>query len=130
MFSWKCSFKCFLWFFKVRWVQKSQGVTFLVVPPKDGLAHWLHLLWFLLVWLHLNVKRKILYCLCVSGDELWNQNKLDQILIYNWHACYLKQIVPLKSMEAPIITSMRTQVNKCSYMLNQPQWTSIPSDEN
>jgi len=30
---WKCSFKCFLW-----WVQENQGVTFLVVPPKDKIA--------------------------------------------------------------------------------------------
>jgi len=30
-----------LWFFKIRWVQENQGVTFLLVPPKDGLAlHW------------------------------------------------------------------------------------------
>jgi hypothetical protein len=36
--SWKCSFKCFLWFFKIRWVQKNQGVTFLVVPPKDKIT--------------------------------------------------------------------------------------------
>jgi hypothetical protein len=35
---WKCSFTCFLWFFKIKWVQENQGVTFLVVPPKDGLA--------------------------------------------------------------------------------------------
>ncbi len=35
---WKCSFKCFLWFFKVQWVQENQSVKFLVVPPKDGLA--------------------------------------------------------------------------------------------
>jgi hypothetical protein len=33
---WKCSVKCFLWFFKVQWVQENQGVIFLVVPPKDG----------------------------------------------------------------------------------------------
>jgi hypothetical protein len=31
-------FKCFLWFFKVQWVQENQGVTFLMVPPKDRLA--------------------------------------------------------------------------------------------
>jgi hypothetical protein len=35
MFLWKCSFKCFLWFFKVWWVQENQGVTFLMVSPKD-----------------------------------------------------------------------------------------------
>jgi hypothetical protein len=28
---WKKLFKCFLWFFKVQWVQENQGVTFLVV---------------------------------------------------------------------------------------------------
>jgi hypothetical protein len=31
--------KCFLWFFKVQWVQENQGVTFLVVPPKDALPN-------------------------------------------------------------------------------------------
>jgi hypothetical protein len=25
-------FKCFLWFFKVRWVHENQGLTFLMVP--------------------------------------------------------------------------------------------------
>jgi hypothetical protein len=34
-FVWKCWFKCFLQFFKVLWVQENQGVTFLVIPPKD-----------------------------------------------------------------------------------------------
>ncbi len=29
--KWKKLFKCFLWFFKVWWVQGNQGVTFLVV---------------------------------------------------------------------------------------------------
>jgi len=32
---WKCSFNCFLWFFKVQWVEENQSMTFLVVPPKD-----------------------------------------------------------------------------------------------
>jgi hypothetical protein len=32
---WKCSFKCFLWFFKVQWVGENQGVMFIMVPPKD-----------------------------------------------------------------------------------------------
>jgi hypothetical protein len=31
-------FKCFLWFFKVQWVEENQSVTFLGVLPKDGLA--------------------------------------------------------------------------------------------
>ncbi len=31
--------KSFLWFKKVHWVQKSHGVRFLVVPPKDGCGH-------------------------------------------------------------------------------------------
>ncbi len=37
-FLWKYLFKCFLWFFKVQWVHENQGVMFLVVSPKDGLA--------------------------------------------------------------------------------------------
>ncbi len=41
---WKCSLKSFLWFFKIRWVEKNQGVMFLVVPPKDGLAYKSYLL--------------------------------------------------------------------------------------
>jgi hypothetical protein len=32
---WICLFKCFLWIFKVQWVQENQGVRFLMVPPKD-----------------------------------------------------------------------------------------------
>jgi hypothetical protein len=32
--------KCFLWFFKVGWVQENQDVMFLVVPPKDMDAQW------------------------------------------------------------------------------------------
>jgi hypothetical protein len=36
---WKGSFKCLLRFFKVLWVHENQGVTFLVVPPKDMIAH-------------------------------------------------------------------------------------------
>jgi hypothetical protein len=36
--NWKCLFKCFLWFFKVQCVQEYQGVMFLMVPSKDGLA--------------------------------------------------------------------------------------------
>jgi hypothetical protein len=41
IFLWKCSFKCFLWFFKVQWVQENQGVTILVVPPNDKISqHW------------------------------------------------------------------------------------------
>jgi hypothetical protein len=35
---WKCSIKCFLCFFKIRWVQENQSVTFLVIPPNDGFA--------------------------------------------------------------------------------------------
>jgi hypothetical protein len=35
---WKCSFTCFLWFFKVWWVQENQGGTFLIIQPKDGCA--------------------------------------------------------------------------------------------
>ncbi len=31
---------CFVWFFKVWWVQENQGVTFLVVPLKDAFAHY------------------------------------------------------------------------------------------
>ncbi len=42
---WKCSFTCFIWFFKVRWVQENQGVTFLVVSPKDGLAQMVISFW-------------------------------------------------------------------------------------
>jgi len=38
LFLWKCSFKCFLRFFKVWWVQENQDVTFLVVPPTDKIA--------------------------------------------------------------------------------------------
>jgi hypothetical protein len=30
--NWKCLFKCFLWFFKIQWVQGNQAVMFLVVP--------------------------------------------------------------------------------------------------
>jgi hypothetical protein len=33
---WKYLLKCFPWFFKVRWVQKNQGLTFLMVLPKDA----------------------------------------------------------------------------------------------
>jgi hypothetical protein len=29
-------FMCLLWFFKVQWVKENQGVTFLVVSPKDA----------------------------------------------------------------------------------------------
>jgi hypothetical protein len=36
---WKCSLKCFLWFFKIWWVYENQGVMFLVVPPKDMITH-------------------------------------------------------------------------------------------
>jgi hypothetical protein len=42
----KCTLKkkmkifIYVWFFKVQWVKKNQGVTFLMVPPKDGFA-WL-----------------------------------------------------------------------------------------
>jgi hypothetical protein len=39
LFLWKCLFKFILSFFKVWWVQENQGVMFLVVLPKDGLAH-------------------------------------------------------------------------------------------
>ncbi len=35
---WKCSFKCFRWFFKVRWDQENQDVTLLMVPPNDRIA--------------------------------------------------------------------------------------------
>jgi hypothetical protein len=35
----KCLFKCFIWFFKVRWVQENQVVMFLMVWPKDGFDH-------------------------------------------------------------------------------------------
>jgi hypothetical protein len=35
---WKYLFKCFLQIFKVWWVHKYQGVTFLVVPAKNRLA--------------------------------------------------------------------------------------------
>jgi hypothetical protein len=35
---WKYLFTCFLWFFKVQWVQENQSVMFLMVPPKDGFA--------------------------------------------------------------------------------------------
>jgi hypothetical protein len=38
IFLWKCTFRCFLWFFKVRWVQENQSLTFLVVAPKNGVA--------------------------------------------------------------------------------------------
>jgi hypothetical protein len=33
--KWQHLFKCFLWFFKVWWIQENQGVMFLVVPLKD-----------------------------------------------------------------------------------------------
>jgi hypothetical protein len=36
---WKYLFKCFLWIFKVQWVQENQGVTFLMVSPKDVFTH-------------------------------------------------------------------------------------------
>jgi hypothetical protein len=36
---WKYVFKCFLWCFKIRWVQENQGVTFLVVSPNNVFAH-------------------------------------------------------------------------------------------
>jgi hypothetical protein len=35
---WKNLFKCFLWFFKVWWVQKIKVWRFLVVPPKEILT--------------------------------------------------------------------------------------------
>jgi hypothetical protein len=34
----KYLFKCFLWFFKLQWIQENQGVTFLMVSSKDGLV--------------------------------------------------------------------------------------------
>jgi hypothetical protein len=36
--NWIFLFKCFLWFFKVQGIQENQGLMFLVVPSKDGLA--------------------------------------------------------------------------------------------
>ncbi len=40
----KYLWKYFLWFFKVWWVQENQGVMFLVISLKDGLAQNLFIL--------------------------------------------------------------------------------------
>jgi hypothetical protein len=58
---WKYLFKCFLWFFKVRWVYEIKVWWFLVVPPKETLTHKPDSIY---------VKETLKDCLCDTLKEL------------------------------------------------------------
>jgi hypothetical protein len=84
---WKYSFKCFLWFFKVQWVQKNQGVTFLMVSPKDKIAcdhHTLRAFFLLLPCVRVYEYDVSFFCmeLCMFGDMY------SKYRISNWYVLH------------------------------------------